>query len=213
METRRSRGDILRHGVPLAAAQAQTADSLRGKANEAAHVLKQLEATYADALLRVSREEGVMLEVKNNAHLESLRASNAVVNTLEEKAAVAEAALSAARVRKRGNVRRTSTHETDAKRETGGDRAPERPPNPLVDAGPRQDVNEPVGAPRPRAPRRPSLSSLSSLSSQKINLAFLAKKTRFPRFPRMTLPPCSHRGGLGAREQARARVREGDHVG
>ena len=93
-----------------------------------------------------------MLEVKNNAHLESLRASNEVVNPLEEKAAVAEGAffVTVGGVGKRGYVRRTSTHERDAKRETGADRAPHRPPNPLVDAGSGQDVNEPVGAPRPR---------------------------------------------------------------
>ena len=102
-----------------------------------------------------------MLEAKSHAHLESLRASNDVASELEEAAADAEAAFwleDATRGGKRGNVRRTSTHETDAKRETGADRAPERPPNPLVDAGPRQDAREPVGAPRPRAPRGPSLS-------------------------------------------------------
>lgn len=162
-EPRRSRGGhLFNRGLSAAVVphsphmapprEPDTADTRRREANEAAHALKQLEATYADALLRVSREEGVMLEVKNNAHLESLRASNAVVNTLEEKAAVAEGAffVTVGGVGKRGYVRRTSTHERDAKRETGADRAPHRPPNPLVDAGSGQDVNEPVGAPRPR---------------------------------------------------------------
>ena len=136
----------------------ETAVSLRAKANVAAHELKLLEATYADALRRVCGEEGVMLEAKSHAHLELLRASNDRASDLEEAATGAEAAYFAlsARGGKRGPVRRTSTHETDAKRETGGNRAPERPPNPLVDAGPRRDVNEPVGAPRPRAPRGPS---------------------------------------------------------
>ena len=172
MEPRRSRGGHLFYRGPLAAVvphsphtaptrEPETADTRRRKANEAAHALKQLEATYADALHRVYGGEGVMLEAKSHAHLESLRASNDVASELEEAAADAEAAFwleDATRGGKRGNVRRTSTHETDAKRETGADRAPERPPNPLVDAGPRQDTNEPVGAPRPRAPRGPSLS-------------------------------------------------------
>ena len=184
MEARRSRGGHLIYRGPSAAVvphsphtapprEPDTADTRRREANEAAHALKELEATYADALLRVSREEGVMLEVKNNAHLESLRASNAVVSTLEEKAADAEAAflVTVGGVGKRGYVRRTSTHETDSKRETGADRAPQRPPNPLVDAGSGQDVIEPVGAPRPRfvdlSRAATPCTTRASLSSQK----------------------------------------------